>query len=143
MSGGQIQYRNTAGSRRAPGIQSLVFLNELIHQFDIPTDDIPVPLLDGFPVLQGNDGEDLARSRGTNRCIVLELKKFIEELRIAADDPADAEAGQGEGFRHAGEGKCINAQGCGTRQPVGRILLKAPVHLVGKQYDTVQIAEPR
>ena len=112
---------------------SAVALEEVRGRAPVPLDAGKVGREDAVPLAQRHQGQQLAGRAAADGRVVLEALDPLEQRLVTGRHPADAQPGQPERLRHAGQRHRSFVEVDGRRQAQLGRRLQQPVHLVGEQ----------
>jgi hypothetical protein len=86
-------------------------------------------------VAQRERHQELARRTRANGRVQLHVLGALEQIGVAAREPADAQTGQAVGLGHRAQRERARVAVAGGGQALARDVLEAPVDLVAEQHD--------
>src|SRR6516165_7827085 len=90
---------------------------------------------ESLAMAKGQRREELARSAGADRCVVLERDDLLKEGGVARCEPCEAESRQAVGFADGAETEGAVVAVASGRETRGRVVLEFAVNLVGENVD--------
>src|SRR5580693_6955704 len=96
-----------AGVRLHPIEKTRMPLEEFIEKRKVAAHNLQITLYEDRAVTQGQGGQVFTGGAAANRGVVLELQASPDDLRIAASEPTEAQAGQAVGLAHRTEADTI------------------------------------
>ena len=117
-------------------------LEEAIEEREVAPHDREVAVEDNLAVPQRQRGQELARRARADGRVVLQHGDGVPQRAVAGGDPADPQPRQAVTLGDAAERHGPLVHVARWRQPLGRIMLELPVHLVAEQNEPVIAGEP-